>query len=87
MLRPFSVQKIPHSNLILLVVDTLCPCGNKQLSISPQELVYNSGNEGCTHKPKDSLFRRRPPKCINYHPEVSASVISIDTIHYILIIY
>ncbi|KAF9421397.1 hypothetical protein HW555_002612 [Spodoptera exigua] len=29
--RPFSVQKIPHSNLILLVVDTLCPCGAKRL--------------------------------------------------------
>jgi len=35
--RPFSVQKIPHSNLILLVVDTLCPCGSKQLDIEPLE--------------------------------------------------
>lgn len=35
--RPFSVQKVPHSNLILLVVDTLCPCGSKQLDIGPQE--------------------------------------------------
>jgi hypothetical protein len=35
--RPFSVQKIPHSNLILLVVDTLCPCGSKQLDIEPIE--------------------------------------------------
>lgn len=35
--RPFSVQKIPHSNLILLVVDTLCPCGSKQLDIDPME--------------------------------------------------
>lgn len=37
--RPFSVQKVPHSNLILLVVDTLCPCGSKQLDIGPQEAV------------------------------------------------
>lgn len=37
--RPFSVQKVPHSNLILLVVDTLCPCGSKQLDIGPQETV------------------------------------------------
>ncbi|XP_068916556.1 voltage-dependent calcium channel subunit alpha-2/delta-3 isoform X1 [Tenebrio molitor] len=69
--RPFSVQKIPHSNLILLVVDTLCPCGSKQFSIAPQELIYDTGNGGCLHKPKDSLYRRRPPKCINYHPEES----------------
>lgn len=69
--RPFSVQKIPHSNLILLVVDTLCPCGSKQLSITPQEILYDAANGGCSHKSKDSLYRKRPPKCINYHPEVS----------------
>lgn len=73
--RPFSVQKIPHSNLILLVVDTMCPCGSKQLSIIPQEVNYESKNGGCLHKPKDSLYRRRPPKCINYHPEVFITLI------------
>ncbi|RZC42869.1 Ankyrin repeat domain containing protein [Asbolus verrucosus] len=99
--RPFSVQKIPHSNLILLVVDTLCPCGSKQFSITPQELIYDTGNGGCLHKPKDSLYRRRPPKCINYHPEESeinicgkasittasiAILLIISVMHYILAI-
>jgi hypothetical protein len=37
------VQKIPHSNLILLVVDTLCPCGSKQLDIEPQEIPGGAG--------------------------------------------
>lgn len=69
--RPFSVQKVPHSNLILLVVDTTCPCGNKQLSITPQERIYDNGDTRCLHKSNDGLYRRRPPKCINYHPEVS----------------
>ncbi|CAH1960682.1 unnamed protein product [Acanthoscelides obtectus] len=85
--RPFSVQKIPHSNLILLVVDTACPCGSKQLSIVPQEVSYESKNGGCLHKPKDSLYRRRPPKCINYHPEEveiricgGAAFLSTDTL-------
>lgn len=41
--RPFSVQKIPHSNLILLVVDTLCPCGSKQLDIEAQEVPGGAG--------------------------------------------
>lgn len=67
--RPFSVQKIPHSNLILLVVDTLCPCGSKQLSIGAYEVLYDSAR--CRMKPMEALYRRRPPKCINYHPEVS----------------
>lgn len=44
--RPFSVQKIPHSNLILLVVDTLCPCGSKQLDIGPQEVTTGAVGPG-----------------------------------------
>lgn len=94
--RPFSVQKIPHSNLILLVVDTLCPCGSKQLDIIPQEVTYPAGlwttihstqsrrlkvyykknfdfffEGSCTHRrmSKERLHRKRPSKCINYHPE------------------
>ncbi|XP_057336996.1 voltage-dependent calcium channel subunit alpha-2/delta-3 isoform X1 [Microplitis mediator] len=64
--RPFSVQKILHTNLILLVVDTLCPCGTKQLSIEPTEAANEPGV--CSAR-RDRLYRRRPPKCINYHPE------------------
>ncbi|XP_078047218.1 voltage-dependent calcium channel subunit stolid isoform X3 [Augochlora pura] len=64
--RPFSVQKIPHTNLILLVVDTLCPCGSKQLSIEPIEAITEAG--ACSAR-RERLYRRRPPKCINYHPE------------------
>lgn len=74
--RPFSVQKIPRSNLILLVVDTLCPCGSKQLSITPQEVNYESlqgvaVTTRCRVKPQETMYRRRPPKCMNYHPEES----------------
>ncbi|XP_076242434.1 voltage-dependent calcium channel subunit stolid isoform X2 [Calliopsis andreniformis] len=64
--RPFSVQKIRHTNLIFLVVDTLCPCGSKQLSIEPIEALTEPG--ACTAR-RERLYRRRPPKCINYHPE------------------
>ncbi|XP_017878460.1 voltage-dependent calcium channel subunit alpha-2/delta-4 isoform X2 [Ceratina calcarata] len=64
--RPFSVQKIRHTNLILLVVDTLCPCGSKQLSIDPTEAVANISVRIAR---RERLYRRRPPKCINYHPE------------------
>ncbi|KAL7039794.1 hypothetical protein ACKWTF_000119 [Chironomus riparius] len=67
--RPFSVQKIPHSNLILLVVDTLCPCGSKQLDIEPQEVPGGAGACGTRRLARELLPRKRPPKCINYHPE------------------
>lgn len=64
--RPFSVQKIRHTNLILLVVDTLCPCGSKRLSIDPIEALTEPG--ACIAR-RERLYRRRPGKCINYHPE------------------
>lgn len=64
--RPFSVQKIQHTNLILLVVDTLCPCLSKKLSIRPIEVLIESG--ACSAR-RERLYRRRPGKCINYHPE------------------
>lgn len=88
--RPFSVQKIPHSNLILLVVDTLCPCGSKQLDIEPQEVPDGAGKIcknsifahfennpfnpflgacGARRLSREKLERKRPSKCINYHPE------------------
>lgn len=52
---------------MLLVVDTLCPCGSKQLNITPQEVLED---KECDFK-HDNLYRRRLSKCINYHPEVS----------------
>ncbi|XP_046806243.1 voltage-dependent calcium channel subunit alpha-2/delta-4 isoform X1 [Lucilia cuprina] len=67
--RPFSVQKIPHSNLILLVVDTLCPCGSKQLDIEPMEESGIVGACSTRRQSQETQKRRRPRKCINYHPE------------------
>ncbi|XP_052864386.1 voltage-dependent calcium channel subunit alpha-2/delta-4 [Anopheles cruzii] len=67
--RPFSVQKIPNSNLILLVVDVLCPCGSKQLDIEPQEVVGGAGACGVRRMAKEKMLRKRPGKCISYHPE------------------
>ncbi|XP_050524029.1 voltage-dependent calcium channel subunit alpha-2/delta-3 isoform X2 [Daktulosphaira vitifoliae] len=68
--RPFSVQKIPHSNLILLVVDTLCPCGSKQLSIEPQEVRHaDESGQPVYYCQEQNIHRRITGKCINYHPE------------------
>ncbi|XP_053622117.1 voltage-dependent calcium channel subunit alpha-2/delta-3 isoform X1 [Plodia interpunctella] len=61
--RPFSVQKIPHSNLILLVVDTLCPCGAKRLDVRAREAPPRACRRAAAR------HRRRPPVCLSYHPE------------------
>ncbi|XP_004930281.2 voltage-dependent calcium channel subunit alpha-2/delta-3 isoform X2 [Bombyx mori] len=63
--RPFSVQKIPHSNLILLVVDTLCPCGAKRLDVRARE----SAPRPTCSSPPPRPHRRRPHTCVSYHPE------------------
>ncbi|XP_052757555.1 voltage-dependent calcium channel subunit alpha-2/delta-4 isoform X3 [Galleria mellonella] len=62
--RPFSVQKIQHSNLILLVVDTLCPCGAKRLDVRARE----AARAPCG-RPAPRHHRRRPAHCLSYHPE------------------
>lgn len=48
-------------------MDTLCPCGTKQLSILPHEVADANT---CKRKPQEHMYRRRLSKCINYHPEV-----------------
>ncbi|KAG6450510.1 hypothetical protein O3G_MSEX006621 [Manduca sexta] len=63
--RPFSVQKIPHSNLILLVVDTLCPCGAKRLDVRAREAPPRS----VCRRRAPHAHRRRPHHCVSYHPE------------------
>ena len=41
--RPFSVTMIPHTNMILIVADRLCPCFSNKISIEPQKIEYGAG--------------------------------------------
>ncbi|XP_042222529.1 voltage-dependent calcium channel subunit alpha-2/delta-3-like [Homarus americanus] len=65
--RPFSVQKVISTNLILVAVNNLCPCESRKVDIEPVEVDYNE----TMHCNRLLLqhFRKRPEKCINYHPE------------------
>ncbi|KAK2724952.1 hypothetical protein QYM36_001414 [Artemia franciscana] len=65
--RSFTAHRIPHSNLILVVVDTLCPCDSRKMSIEPTEVYYNE-TERCDRL-SQPLYRQRPTECISYHPE------------------
>ena len=33
--RPFSVTQIPHTNLVLIVADKMCPCYSARISVDP----------------------------------------------------
>lgn len=70
--RPFVVLPIPSSNLILLVVDNICPVANPHYKITtaPYEQEYSNESLPC-YRSTINLRRRRPPSCINRHVNVS----------------
>ena len=43
--RPFSVTQIPHTNLVLIVADKMCPCFATKISIEPTKVEYGPTNE------------------------------------------
>jgi hypothetical protein len=68
--RPFSVQLIPHTNLVMIVADTTCPCMDKVISITPEKITYGMANETVyCEKLKYNIYRRRPKHCMSYHAE------------------
>ena len=67
--RHYSTHKIPHSNLLLLVIDTTCKCETQKRKIETEKVRLND-SESCD-RPQESLFRSRPSVCISYHPEVN----------------
>merc|ERR1739844_649144 len=68
--RPFSVNLIPHTNLILIVADKTCPCFSTKISIEPTKVEYGPANETAyCERLKYSIYRKMPSHCLNYHPE------------------
>ena len=69
--RPFSVNLIPHTNLIMIVADKMCPCFSTKISIEPTKVEYGPANETAyCERLKYSIYRRMPSHCLNYHAEV-----------------
>lgn len=68
-LRPFSVQKVISTNLILVAVNSLCPCESRKVDIEPVEVQHNE-TTACNRLLMQH-YRRRSPTCLNYHPDVS----------------
>ncbi|XP_055604130.1 uncharacterized protein LOC129752368 [Uranotaenia lowii] len=70
--RPYVVLPIPSSNLILLVLDTLCPLPTHvpTLTTWPTQHDYND-SLACYKARNAELPRRRPLTCINKHANVT----------------
>jgi hypothetical protein len=62
---------IPHTNLIFVVADKMCPCFSNKVSIVPTKVDYGATNEtSYCEKLKYNILRRKPTHCVNYHAEV-----------------
>lgn len=72
--RPFVVLPIPNSNLILLVIDQLCPRdASLILTVNPQTIDYHlpvNDSLAC-YKQANEFNRVRPQSCISRHANVS----------------
>lgn len=83
--RPFSVNMIPHTNLIMIIADKTCPCFNTKISIEPTKVEYGPSNEtDYCERLKYNIYRRKPMHCMNYHPEVLHKL-KIKTCMYIFV--
>ncbi|XP_012275894.1 voltage-dependent calcium channel subunit alpha-2/delta-3 isoform X2 [Orussus abietinus] len=69
--RPYVVQPVAFSNMLLVVVDTMCPDTDEPaLGVLPEEVIYPNDSLVC-HKALNGLRRRRPRSCIRSHPKES----------------
>lgn len=64
--RPYWVQSIQYTNLLLVVVNTLCRQPERPMNVIPSEIYYNE-SLSCYKINRSKLTRRRPEKCINQH--------------------
>lgn len=73
--RPFVVQKIAHSNLILLVTNRNCAqvsATEYKFNDVPQTIEYLDDSTFCHKFNKTQLFRSRPKSCMAHHDKVSS---------------
>ncbi|XP_050454891.1 voltage-dependent calcium channel subunit alpha-2/delta-3 isoform X2 [Cataglyphis hispanica] len=71
--RPFYAQKVPHTNLLLVVVNSMYwSCYKKvvvtPVNISPLEYTNSTADKPCHKIPLNALKRRRLKSCFTEHP-------------------
>ena len=68
--RPFVVIPVANSNLVLVVIDALCPFTDYKMSLVARDLPFNE-SLSCYKTRYGTLSRSRKPvaKCINAHED------------------
>ena len=75
-IRPFILSKIPHTNLVLLVADSTCPCYSTSISVTPTKVDYGPKYEADHCKKLNKNVYRHKPRhtAITYHPQVNTHI-------------
>lgn len=74
--RPYYYNRIPHSNLLLVVVDASHSSCKVKVSAQPTKMEYPE-DFPCYKLSLNDLHRRRLDECFTEHPEVSLCVVPI----------
>lgn len=69
--RWYMVQPVSYSNMLLVVVNTVCgDTTSPTLNVKPEEVIYENNTLVC-QKTLIGLKRKRPQSCIRTHPDES----------------
>ncbi|XP_065354031.1 voltage-dependent calcium channel subunit alpha-2/delta-4 isoform X3 [Cloeon dipterum] len=66
--RPFLIEPVETSNMILVVVDSLCEIPFHEMTVIPNEVSYNE-SLACHRLRGNILPRKTLGTCINHHPK------------------
>jgi hypothetical protein len=65
-IKSFSIQAVPHSNLIMVIADQDCVCEVlNPITLEPIKVIYNSTN--WCQRLRTRVHRRRPEACYSEH--------------------
>ncbi|XP_051917258.1 voltage-dependent calcium channel subunit alpha-2/delta-4-like isoform X2 [Hippocampus zosterae] len=70
--KMFVVQRVPDSNLLVVVTEANCDCSRQYgaIPLEPKEIKYNATVK--CKRMKSQKVRRRPESCHAYHPKENA---------------
>lgn len=67
--RNYIFQRVPFTNLVMLVTYSGCSCATRSVSLEPVEVIYDE-DVRCDRM-RNGTFRKLPEPCVHHHPEVS----------------
>lgn len=65
--KNYIFQRIPFTNLVMLVTYSGCSCSTRTVSLEPEEVIYDE--EVRCERMRNGTFRKLPEPCVHHHPE------------------